>query len=80
MKYKKTRLELLAEFSARMQLTPDLFDEACRKAADKIHELDPDKLAALLGPTRLRPGEVELLLQVFPPAGNPHPPDESKEG
>jgi len=63
-----------------MQLTPDLFDAACRRAADKVHELDSDKLAALLGPTRLRPEEVELLLQVFPPEGGPHPPDGPKEG
>lgn len=69
MKNKKTRLDLLAEFSARMQLTPNLFDEAARRAAEKIPELDGDKLASLAGPVRLRPGEIELIMKIFPPDG-----------
>ena len=69
MKNKKTRLDLLAEFSARMQLTPDLFDEAARRAAEKIPELDRDKLAILAGPVRLRPGEIDLIMKIFPPDG-----------
>lgn len=77
MKNKKTRLELLAEFSARMQLTPDLFDEACRRAAEKIPDLDPDKLAVLAGPVRLRPEEIDLIMQIFPPDG-PRTTDGSK--
>jgi hypothetical protein len=76
-KNKKTRLELLAEFSARMQLTPDLFDEACRRAAEKIPELDRDKLASLAGPVRLRPGEIDLIMKIFPPDG-PQTMDGSK--
>lgn len=78
MKNKTTRLELLAGFSARMQLTPDLFDEACRKAAEKIPELDPDKLAVLAGPVRLRPKEIDLVMQIFPPGG-PRTTDRPKE-
>lgn len=67
MKDKKTRLELLAEFSARMRLTPDLFDEACRRAADRVHELDAEKLAILLGPRRFGQGEIDLLPKMSPP-------------
>ena len=78
MKNKKTRLELLAEFSARMQLTPDLFDEACRRAAEKIQDLDPEKVAVLAGPVRLRPGEIDLVRQIFPPGG-PRTTDSRKD-
>jgi len=76
-KNKKTRLELLAEFSARMQLTPDLFDEACQRAAEKIPELDRDKLASLAGPVHHRPGEIDLTMKIFPPDG-PQTMDGSK--
>jgi hypothetical protein len=74
MKSTKTRLELLAELSARMRYTPTLFDEACARAAETIQEASPETLAALAGPVRLRRDEVEVLLTVFPP-GKPSAPD-----
>ena len=51
---KKTPAEVLAQIDALMRYAPDLFDEAVRKAADKIGkgEVEPSTLEMLLGPQK----------------------------
>lgn len=62
----KTRAQLLATVAARMRYTPDLFDEACKMAADNIHKLDDATLALLVRRERCTPEQIDLLVKIFP--------------
>lgn len=64
---KKTRAQLLAEIAARMKYTPDLFDKACKRAAENVDKLDPAALTLLVRPKRFTPGQIDLMLKIFPP-------------
>ena len=68
----KTRAQLLAAVAARLKYTPDLFDQACRMAADNVDRLDDATLALLAGPKRFNPEQIDLLLKIFP-AERPDP-------
>ncbi len=67
----KSRLELLAEFAARIRNTPDLFNDLCLQAAENLETLDNETLAVLAGPQRFTPNQVDLLLKIFPPDSAP---------
>lgn len=70
------RAALLAKVAAQMRYTPDLFDEACRRAAERVDTLDDATLALLASTKKFTPGQVELLLKIFPPdARRPEEPD-----
>lgn len=65
---RESRAQLLARMAAKMKYTPDLFDEACKRAAEHIGELDEKTLATLAGPIkRYTPEQIDLLLKIFPP-------------
>lgn len=66
----KSTTELLAAMAARMKYTPNLFDEAYKRAAENIDELDEATLAKLAGPIkRFTPEQIDLPLKIFPPDG-----------
>jgi len=64
---RESRAQLLARMAAKMKYTPDLFDEACKRAAERVGDLDEATLAQLAGPKRFTPEQIDLLLKIFPP-------------
>jgi hypothetical protein len=54
-----------------MRYTPDLFDEACKRAAENLDKLDNETLALLAGPQRATPEQIDLLLKILPPDAAP---------
>lgn len=61
------RAALVARVAARIRYTPDLFDEACRRAVERVDTLDDATLALLASTKQFTPGQVDLLLKIFPP-------------
>jgi hypothetical protein len=62
----KSRAPLLTELATKMKYTPDLFDEACKPAAERVCELDEATRARPAGPKRFTPEQIDLQLKMFP--------------
>lgn len=76
----KSRLELLARAAARLRYTPDLVDEACKRAAESLDTQDDKALACLLKPQSFTPAQTDLLLQIFPLDGVQHRRGDAADG
>ena len=76
---RESREQLLARMAAKMKYTPDLFDEACKRAAERVDALDEATLAQLSGPPRFTPEQINLLLKMFPPDRHSPKGDDSAE-
>ena len=64
---REPRAQLLARMAAKMKYTPNLFDEACKRAAERVGEMDEATLAQLAGLKRFTPEQIDLLLKIYPP-------------
>ena len=57
-------LALLARTAARIRNSPELFDEDCRRAADRLNNIEPSGLAILgfAKKMQLNPVQIDLLV------------------